>query len=184
MIRTKNEMRVLESVEEYISTLRNSLDLTNYFINYSTKFMNGTPDSIGKLKTTTHYRTNGNKYDFTFYFYKDYMEQNIEHYCNSIVPHEVAHMFTRIHYGKVQPHGLQFRYICSLLTDSDVVNQTTCDIEYIQSNKTTKKLYNYKCSICGEIIQLSKIRHNKVMRGTATYSHTTDGGLLKFVKGE
>jgi len=92
-------------------------------------------------------------------------------YINEIVVHEFAHavvdfMFPTGYNGrrKVQSHGKEFRAICSHFGISGKATSNLFnDSKTIK--KTNTRTFTYGCG-CNETLQLSKIRHNKVLRGT------------------
>ena len=91
-------------------------------------------------------------------------------YIEDVVIHEFAHAVigmlypTRMNgYRKVQPHGKEFKIICSHF-GVDGKATTSLFNDSTSMKKSTIARFSYSCD-CGYDHQLSKIKHNKVLRG-------------------
>ena len=169
----RNENLVTQHVNQY---------LEGYFgknipdIDMKITFRNGTPRALGKTKI--FYNSARNKTRFEFVFYRDYMKQGINVYCRTTVAHEVCHLITRLLYGRVKPHGVEFRKVCGAFNTGYKIDSPVSPISYERKNGNS---FKYKCENCGEIIYLSKIRHNRVIENGGVYLHSPCGRAGKLV---
>lgn len=89
--------------------------------------------------------------------------QNQSVYLDTVLAHELAHLIVYERYGKTKPHGHQWQ---SIMT---TVFELPADVTHALDTKdVAQKSVRYYCQ-CGEV-QLSLIRHNKVLKGTQQYS--------------
>lgn len=95
----------------------------------------------------------------TLRFHPQLFLQNHEHFLCHVVAHEVAHLIVWHHYGKVAPHGNEWRQIMTRVFNLPA-NRTH---SYNTDNLGIKSI-SYQCR-CG-IIALSIRRHNNVLKGT------------------
>lgn len=94
-----------------------------------------------------------------------------EHFRTTI-PHEVAHYITEQLFGRVRPHGQEWKTVMALFGAD---NSRTCKMDMKGIPGRSMKTVNYRCD-CREH-QLSMIRHNKVVRKGARY-------LCRFCNGQ
>lgn len=87
-------------------------------------------------------------------------ERNIEDFLNDTVIHECAHVIAFIKYGRIKPHGYEWRSVCSML---GLKNPKRChDYEVTQARKTKK--FAYTCS-CGTKLTVGLNIYNKMQGG-------------------
>ncbi|WP_395342674.1 SprT family zinc-dependent metalloprotease [Ningiella sp. W23] len=101
-------------------------------------------------------------------------QQNTEYFKEQVIPHELAHLAVYEHFGRVRPHGKQWRFVMQDLfgLKADVKHQ-------LDLNKAGIKQFSYKCA-CGTV-ELSTVRHNRVVRGKQQYRCRTCMQTLRFV---
>ena len=88
----------------------------------------------------------------TIKFNRTLLMENPEEFIRQVVPHELAHLIVYRLFGRVKPHGKEWR---SVMTELFRVPADTCHQFDVQS-------------VCG-IHQLSIRRHNKIQREKAEY---------------
>lgn len=95
--------------------------------------------------------------------------QNKNLYIQKILSHEFAHIITYLLYGKVRPHGREFKYICSVLfpDEVDIGLSTYKDSDFLLKTKRAYKKYLYRCSC--QKVYLTSIRHNKILKKRVSY---------------
>ncbi len=88
--------------------------------------------------------------------------ENPDPFIREVVPHEVCHLAVHHVYGRVRPHGQQWR---ALMTE--VFNLPASTTHRFNTHSVQGTTVPYVCR-CG-IIQLGIRRHNKVVKRQATY---------------
>jgi len=98
-------------------------------------------------------------------------------YINEVVVHEVAHAAVNAYirpntYRRVMPHGKEFKQMCRILGISGAATTKIAkDSKILNSKKKKRATVTYKCDC--QTHELSKIRHNRIQKGEATYSCRT-----------
>ncbi|ABG40884.1 protein of unknown function DUF335, SprT [Paraglaciecola sp. T6c] len=90
------------------------------------------------------------------------LTDNYTTFINEVVPHEVAHLVVFNLYGRVKPHGKEWRGIMQ-----QIFGLTGHTYHQMDVTKVSGKRFLYRCA-CGEV-QLSIRRHNKVKRQQQQY---------------
>jgi len=89
------------------------------------------------------------------------------------VPHELAHLYARKHFGRgIKPHGREWKTIMRALG----VEPKRCH-SYALPKARKHKTHTVHCEKCGKAFELTKIRINKMRKGT-DYRHRKCGGKL------
>jgi SprT protein len=93
------------------------------------------------------------------YIFDRYYSENL----STTVPHEVAHYIVDVLYGirKTQPHGKEWRNIMALFNADASV---TCSFDLSDIPTKHYQRFDYTCTC--QTHQLTRIRHNRVMKGT------------------
>jgi len=94
-------------------------------------------------------------------------------YITAVVIHEFAHAVVRNlyptgrnGYKRVMPHGKEFKAVCSHFGISGKASTSLFSGSTILESKR-KNTHTYYCAC--DTHNLSTVRHNKILRGTATY---------------
>ncbi|OOF24538.1 SprT family zinc-dependent metalloprotease [Salinivibrio sp. IB872] len=90
------------------------------------------------------------------------LQQSPHVFFEEVIPHEVCHLVTFALYGRVKPHGSQWRTLMETVFQAPANTTHQLDITAVQG-----KTFAYACH-CGEVA-LTVRRHNKVQRGEASY---------------
>lgn len=88
--------------------------------------------------------------------------ENQQAFIEEVVPHELAHLLVWKHFGRVAPHGKEWKWMMECVLG--VPARRTHQFELGSVRKNT---FPYRCG-CQQH-QLTVRRHNRVMRGEATY---------------
>ncbi|MCL1124066.1 SprT family zinc-dependent metalloprotease [Shewanella surugensis] len=87
---------------------------------------------------------------------------NSQAFLSEVVPHEICHLLVYQIFGKVKPHGKEWRNMMRQVFN--VSPRTTHDFDI---SPATEVHFRYQCH-CGPV-HLSLRRHNKVLRGKTQY---------------
>lgn len=90
------------------------------------------------------------------------LQENHAHFIQQTVPHEVAHLITFQLYGRVKPHGKEWKNI--MLGIFNLAPDTTHNYDV---NNVIGKTFTYHCQCSTH--QLTIRRHNKVLRQQSNY---------------
>ena len=101
-------------------------------------------------------------------------DNNVEEFKADTVVHEVAHFVDRVVNGSTG-HNVRFYNMMRTLGND---NPRRCHDFKVEERAT----FTYACECCGVTMELSKIRHNKIIRGKR-YHHNPCGktGNIKYV---
>lgn len=89
-----------------------------------------------------------------------------------IIPHEVAHLVVHQVFGRVQPHGAQWRYVMSHIFFAPPHRTHNLTVQAMQ-----KRTFRYKCG-CPEPHELTIRRHNRICKQQAVYRCKRCGEVL------
>ena len=99
------------------------------------------------------------------------MESNFELFIERTTYHEMAHWAEVWLYDTIG-HGKKFKNIMKNVFNRTAEQSTT------YHNYKASTLFPYICPVCGHKFNLSKIRHNKMVKGTQRYIHNGCGKVL------
>ncbi len=97
--------------------------------------------------------------------------ENQQAFIAEVVPHELAHLLVWKHFGRVAPHGKEWRWMMESVLEVPARRTHQFAIESVR-NRT----FPYRCS-CQQH-QLTVRRHNRVTRGESEYRCTRCGERL------
>jgi len=83
---------------------------------------------------------------------------NKEEFFEQVIAHEVAHLITFQLYGRVRPHGKEWRYVMTEVFKRPALTTHQLDIKEVAG-----KQFTYQCACSTH--QLTIRRHNKVLKG-------------------
>ena len=91
------------------------------------------------------------------------LTENFDDMIQNTIGHEVAHLIARsISNYRIKPHGHEWKSVMRLLG----LNPTRCHNYNTDNSKVrTVKRIPYVCETCGMDYNLTKIRHNKILKG-------------------
>lgn len=98
----------------------------------------------------------------------DAYRQNKDAMLNDTIPHEIAHFICMVNYmeKKIKPHGKEWKAVCSALGGSPkaLANEQDFDRSLLVSKRKSKKFLYILDN--GYELELTSVRHNKIMKGT------------------
>jgi SprT protein len=114
---------------------------------------------------------NKNLIELNFQLFDKYTEA----FFNRTIPHEAAHLITRILFPKAkQAHGPEWRHVMNILgVDSSTYHKYDISCAYPEGS-----LFTYVCACENKKFLFTKIKHNKASKGVAYYTHTACGSRL------
>lgn len=96
--------------------------------------------------------------------------ENGQAFVDEVVPHELAHLLVWKQFGRVAPHGKEWKWMMESVLGVTAKRTHRFDTESIQ------KTFAYRCA-CRQH-QLTLRRHNKVVRGETRYRCSYCGNAL------
>lgn len=118
---------------------------------------------------TVHYRKRGRTagmaylHAYTIDLNPVLLQENEDHFIHHAVGHELAHLVAYRHFGaRIRPHGREWQAVMQLF---GLPAERCHHYDTANSQLRQQKRFVYKCA-CKEH-QLSAIRHNRSLRGTA-----------------
>jgi len=99
------------------------------------------------------------------------MVDNWDEYMNQVIPHEVAHLLKEHIYGRGPGRNSAHGYYWKKVMQAIGVNPDRTHAMDVSKVAMPKAKHIYVCEGCGQEIVLSSVRHNKMLRGRANYSH-------------
>ena len=90
------------------------------------------------------------------------MMENQQAFIEEVVPHELAHLLVWKHFGRVAPHGKEWKWMMEAVLGVPARRTHQFELESVRRNT-----FPYRCQ-CQQH-QLTVRRHNRVVRGEATY---------------
>ncbi|PHM74425.1 SprT family zinc-dependent metalloprotease [Xenorhabdus kozodoii] len=88
--------------------------------------------------------------------------ENQQAFIDQVIPHELAHLLAYHQFGKVAPHGKEWRFIMEMIFEVPA-NRT----HQFSVNSVRSKIFIYYCG-CQQH-ELTIRQHNKVLRGKNCY---------------
>jgi SprT protein len=98
--------------------------------------------------------------------------ENQQAFVDEVVPHELAHLLVWKHFGRVAPHGREWKWMMETVLGVPARRTHRFEVDSVRKNT-----FPYRCP-CQQH-QLTVRRHNRVLRGEAEYRCTHCGQLLK-----
>lgn len=98
--------------------------------------------------------------------------ENQQAFVDEVVPHELAHLLVWKHFGRVAPHGKEWKWMMETVLGVPARRTHKFEVDSVRKNT-----FPYRCP-CQQH-QLTVRRHNRVLRGEAEYRCTHCGQLLK-----
>lgn len=97
--------------------------------------------------------------------------ENQQAFIDEVVPHELAHLLVWKHFGRVAPHGKEWKWMMEAVLGVPARRTHRFKLDSVHQNT-----FPYRCQ-CQQH-QLTVRRHNRVVRGEATYRCVRCGDLL------
>ncbi len=97
--------------------------------------------------------------------------ENRQAFVDEVVPHELAHLLVWKYFGRVAPHGKEWKWMMEHVLEVPAGRTHRFDVAAVQGRQ-----FPYACR-CQQH-QLSVRRHNRVLRGESEYRCRNCGELL------
>ena len=97
--------------------------------------------------------------------------ENQREFIDEVVPHELAHLLVWQRFGRVAPHGKEWKWMMESVLGVPARRTHRFELASVRQNT-----FPYRCR-CQQH-QLTVRRHNRVVRGEATYRCVRCGDLL------
>ncbi|WP_367671314.1 SprT family zinc-dependent metalloprotease [Serratia symbiotica] len=103
--------------------------------------------------------------------------ENQQAFIDEVIPHELAHLLAFRQFGRVAPHGREWRWMMESVLQVPAKRTHQFEIASVQ-----RKTFPYHCG-CQQH-QLTVRRHNRVLRGESEYRCCQCGEKLEFIANE
>ncbi|KAA8998229.1 SprT family zinc-dependent metalloprotease [Affinibrenneria salicis] len=100
------------------------------------------------------------------------LRENQQHFIDEVIPHELAHLLVYARFGRVAPHGKEWRWMMEQVLAVPARRTHNFALASVQG-----KTFFYRCQ-CQQH-QLSIRRHNRVLRGETEYRCRRCGEVLR-----
>ncbi|MEY4475874.1 MAG: hypothetical protein RL248_1641 [Pseudomonadota bacterium] len=100
--------------------------------------------------------------------------ENQHAFIDEVVPHELAHLLVYRQFGRVAPHGKEWRWMME-----QVLHVPASRTHQFEVTSVRSKTFNYQCQCQQHALTI--LRHNKVQRGESEYRCRQCGEKLRFV---
>lgn len=152
--------------------IQEGLNIAGEFYGKTFSFPSISYDLRGKTAGTATYQKNHIRLNATL------LMENKEHFMETTVPHELAHLLTyqvfgvpRDRNGRHRPHGIEWEGMMQLL---GVNPNRTHSYDTTNSVARKNKQFVWKCENCGTLMSVSNAKHLKMLGGS--YHHKCGGG--------
>ncbi|WP_130099447.1 SprT family zinc-dependent metalloprotease [Siccibacter turicensis] len=99
------------------------------------------------------------------------MLENQQAFVDEVVPHELAHLLVWKHFGRVAPHGKEWKWMMESVLGVPARRTHRFEVTSVRANT-----FPYHCGC--QLHQLTVRRHNRVVRGETEYRCTQCGNRL------
>ncbi|EIQ92760.1 sprT-like family protein [Yersinia pestis PY-13] len=100
--------------------------------------------------------------------------ENKQPFIDEVVPHELAHLLVYRQFGRVAPHGKEWRWMMEQVLKVPASRTHQFEVASVRS-----KTFNYQCKCQQHSLTIR--RHNKVLRGESEYRCRQCGEKLQFI---
>ena len=90
------------------------------------------------------------------------LQENQQAFIDEVVPHELAHLLVWKHFGRVPPHGKEWKWMMESVLGVPARRTHQFELESVR-----RQTFPNRCRC--QLHQLTVRRHNRVLRGEATY---------------
>jgi len=98
--------------------------------------------------------------------------ENQQAFIDEVVPHELAHLLVWKHFGRVAPHGKEWKWMMESVLGVPAQRTHRFEVDSVRS-----RTFAYRCE-CQQH-QLTVRRHNRIVRGESEYRCIHCGSILK-----
>lgn len=101
---------------------------------------------------------------------------NQDDFINEVIPHELAHLLVYRQFGRVAPHGREWRWMMAHVLQAEPRRTHGFDLTNVRANT-----YSYVCKC--QRHELTIRRHNRILRGESSYRCRQCGDVLRYAGG-
>ncbi|MFC3093550.1 SprT family zinc-dependent metalloprotease [Alteromonas sediminis] len=95
-------------------------------------------------------------------FHRILLQHNLHTYLSDVVPHEIAHLVVHSLFGRVQPHGREWKLVMQSVFGCRPSVTHTLDLSVLE-----RKTWDYQCACTTH--QLTTRRHNAIQQKKRIY---------------
>jgi len=175
MITQAQQQKIEKAVEACLAKANEIYDIKFDSSDVTQRFNITSARTMGQAKWRRSSYT-GKVSDLVLRWHPEAISQNVEHYADVIVPHEVAHIVCAMNPSLGKNHDRGWQRVAEALGCANPRATDSFHMYNLTKAKSSKPMYTYKDAL-GETYEMSAQRHARLQKGS-TYRSKATGSLI------